>query len=185
MNSATEDGMTTFTNRLMGAATLDDVTYEDIEHDPRATMQALTVVILASVAAGIGSAGIGHASLENTLVVTMSALIAWAAWAVITYEIGVHLLPEPQTDVSVEELLRTLGFSTAPALLCLVAVFPEMSVPAFTLTAGWLVTTMIVAVRHALDYKSTGRAMLVCAIGAALTLGIVYLFGLVFGTVLA
>src|SRR6185436_7523247 len=60
MNSATEDGMTTFTNRLMGAATLDDVTYEDIEHDPRATMQALTVVILASVAVGIGSAGIGH-----------------------------------------------------------------------------------------------------------------------------
>ena len=51
--------MTTFARRVLGAAVLDGRTYEEVEADGRATGQAVAVVLLASVAGGIGSLGFG------------------------------------------------------------------------------------------------------------------------------
>ena len=66
------------------------------------------------------------------------------------------------------ELLRTIGFSTAPGLLRVLGVLPALTIPVFALTTGWMLIAMIVAVRQALDYTSTARAVAVCAIGWAL-----------------
>jgi len=43
-----------------------------------------------------------------------------------------------------------------------------------------MLVTMIVAVRQALDYRSTGRAIGVCAVGWALSLVIASLIGILF-----
>jgi hypothetical protein len=43
----------------------------------------------------------------------------------------------------------------------------------------WLLVAMVVAVRQALDYKSTGRAILVCGLGWAINADI-WLFSLWF-----
>jgi len=45
--------MTTFLQRLMGAAVLDATTYEGIEADRSLTGQAMLVVLLSALAAGI------------------------------------------------------------------------------------------------------------------------------------
>ena len=49
--------MHTFAERVVGAARLKPNIYEEVEADPRATAQAMGVVVLSSVAGGIGLAG--------------------------------------------------------------------------------------------------------------------------------
>jgi len=165
---------------MFGAAALDPVIYEDVESDPSATVQALGVVVLASVGMAIGFRGSNWGAFPP---IVMVAILGWASWALLTYEIGAHLLPQPETRVDVGELLRTLGFSTAPGVLGALSVLPALTVPA-TLVAGlWMMVTMVVAVRHALDYRSTARAVAVCLIGWLVTAGVWGLIGLLFGNV--
>jgi mono/diheme cytochrome c family protein len=114
------------------------------------------------------------------LVTAIAALIAWASWAFLTYEIGTRLLPETQTRADVGELLRTLGFSAAPALALVFGVLPGLTRPVFTVTSLWMLVAMVIAVRQALDYRGVLRAVAVCAIGWLLILLFVALIG-VFG----
>lgn len=95
-----------------GAATLDVAIYEDVEADRCATTQALAIVVASSLAAGLGARGIGGSNPANVAFFTVVALMAWAAWAVVTYQVGVRILPGPQTHADVGELLRTIGFAT-------------------------------------------------------------------------
>ena len=109
------------------------------------------------------------------------SLIAWASWALLTYQIGVKIMPEPQTSADVGELMRTIGFSAAPGMLRIFGIVPGAAIPAFTITAVWMLVAMVVAVRQALDYRSTARAVAVCGIGWALAIAIAVGLGLVFG----
>ncbi len=176
---------TPFVMRLIGAMALDPVTYEEVEADRSATGQALLVVVLSSVGAGIGARGLGRGSLQSTVFIGGLSILAWAAWALLTCQIGVRLLPEPETRSDVGELLRTIGFSAAPGMLRIFGVVPGAAIPAFAITAGWMLMAMIIAVRQALDYKSTMRAVAVCGLGWALALAIAVGLGLVFGPALS
>lgn len=148
--------------RMIRAARLDGSLYEEVEHDPMLTGQAMTVVILAAVAAGIGGFSRGLAGLAA---VTVAALIGWYLWALMTYWIGTQLLPESQTRADVGQLLRTLGFSSAPGTIRLVGVIPGVADLAFTVGQVWMLVAMVVAVRQALDYTSTWRALGVVVVG--------------------
>ena len=174
--------MTTFAHRLLGAAALDVETYEEVEADRTATAQALVVVVGSSLATGAGMSGIGTAAGAVTgqiFIWSIVALLGWAAWALLVLQIGGRLLPEPQTRVDVTELLRTLGFATAPGLLRVFGVFfPFLAFPLFGLTMAWMVVAMVVALRQALDYTSTTRAVAVCLIGWLLAGGFVLAMGL-------
>src|SRR5262249_13255264 len=153
--------------------------------DRTATGQALLVVVLSSLGAGIGARGVGSGSLESMVFIGAISLIAWAAWALVTYQIGAKLMPEPQTRADVGELLRTIGFSSAPGILRVFGVVPGASIAAFVITAIWMLAAMVVAVRQALDYTSTARAIAVCALGWALAIGIAIGLGLMFGPTLS
>ena len=171
----------TFLQRLIGAVSLDAAIYEEVEADRSATSQALVVVVMSSVAAGIGGRGLGGPSAANIVFLTVVTLLAWAAWALLTFQIGGRLMPEPQTRVDVGELLRTIGFSSAPGLLRVFGVLPGVTIPAFAITAVWMLAAMIVAVRQALDYTSTARAIAVCIVGWVLAIAFAIGIGLVFG----
>ena len=164
---------------------LDPVIYEEVEADRGATTQALLVVVLSSLGAGIGSRGFGSGSFTSIVFISTVALIAWAAWALVTYEIGTRLMPEPQTRGDLGELLRTIGFSAAPGMLRIFGVVPGASVPAFAITSIWMLCAMVVAVRQALDFTSTARAIGVCLLGWALAIGIAVTLGLIFGPTLS
>jgi hypothetical protein len=171
----------TFIQRLIGAAALDAAIYEEVEADRTATGQAVLIVILSSLAAGVGSRGFGGASVGTMFLMTIGALIGWAAWALVTLQIGGRLMPEPQTRVDVGELLRTIGFANTPGLLRVFGIIPSVSYPAFAISAVWMLLAMIIAVRQALDYTSTSRAVIVCAIGWVLSIVIAVVIGLFFG----
>ncbi len=121
------------------------------------------VVVLASLAAGIGS--IGTTGISGLLIGTVGALIGWFVWAFITFFVGTKILPEPQTEADYGELLRTIGFSSSPGLLRIVGIIPVIGPIIFIVCGVWMLVAMIIAVRQALDYKSTLRAVGVCIIG--------------------
>jgi hypothetical protein len=167
-----------FLQRLIGAAALDSAIYEEVEADSAAGLQAAAVVVLSSVAAGIGARGFGQNGPGNIFMISILALMGWACWAMLTYEIGARLLPEPQTAVDIGQLMRTIGFAATPGLLQVFGFIPGVTVPAFVLSSVWMILAMIVGVRQALDYSGTGRAVAVCVIGWLLAGAMVLLISL-------
>ena len=155
--------MTGFSDRIVRAAKLDVHLYEEVEADRGALGQAMSVVVLSSIAAGVGS--IARAGLGGILMGTITALVTWYLWACLTYFIGAKLLPEPQTRADVGELLRTIGFSSSPGLIRVLGIIPGLASLVFLIASVWMLVAMVIAVRQALDYSSTLRAVGVCFIG--------------------
>jgi hypothetical protein len=155
--------MNIFVDRMIRAAKLDVNLYEEVEADKGAMGQAMTVVIISSVAAGLGS--IMQGGIGGVLMGTVTALIGWYVWAYLTYFIGTKLLPEPQTSADHGELLRTIGFSSSPGLIRILGIIPGLTGIVFFAASIWMLVAMVIAVRQALDYKGTLRAVGVCAIG--------------------
>jgi len=155
--------MNTFTDRIIRAAKLENKVYEEVEADKGALRQAMVVVVLSSIAAGLGS--IEKAGFSGILIGTVIALISWYVWAYLTYFIGTKLLPEPQTKADHGELLRTIGFSSSPGLIRILGIIPGLAWFVFLAASIWMLVAMVIAVRQALDYRSTVRAVVVCIIG--------------------
>jgi hypothetical protein len=112
---------------------------------------------------------------------TVIALVGWYVWAYVTYLIGTKLLPEPQTKADHGELLRTIGFSSAPGMLRILSIIPGLMWIVYTISGIWMLVAMVVAVRQALDYQSTLRAVGVCLIGWIIQALIVSLLFAIFG----
>jgi hypothetical protein len=172
--------MTTFPRRLVRATILDGRTYEEVEADRHASVQAVAVVILASIAGGIGLPSMGSPTLAFFVAAVIGSLVGWMSWAALTYYIGTRLLPEPQTRADVGELLRTIAFASAPGILRVFGLVPVVGVTIYALVSIWMLVAMVSAVRHALDYKSNVRAVAVCAVGWALSLVIAAIIGIAF-----
>ena len=167
--------MSQLVDRMIRAAKLDSLLYEEVEHDTTATSQALTVVVISAAAAGLGSpvgGGIGT-MITNTIV----ALVSWFVWSGVIYFIGTRLLPEPQTEADYGQLLRTIGFASAPGVLRVVGFIPLLGWFVLLVASVWMLVTMVIAVRQALDYRGTGRAVVVCLIGWVAMMGVTALLG--------
>ena len=172
--------MATFASRMLGAARLNPATYEDVEADRGSTGQAMAVVLLASVAGGIGSVSLGGQGARSIVVGAIAALVGWMAWATLTCVIGTRWLSTAQTRADVGELLRTLGFAAAPGLLRIFGVVPRLGGALYAGASLWMLVATVVAVRQALDYTSTARALAVCVAGWLLSLAIAAMIGMLF-----
>lgn len=152
-----------FTDRIIRAGKLDASLYEEVEADKGALGQSMGVVVLSSVAAGLGN--ISMAGFGGLILGTILALISWYVWAYLTYFIGTKLLAEPQTSANPGELLRAIGFSSSPGFIRVLGIIPGLRGIVFFIGGIWMLVAMVIAVRQALDYKSTLRAVGVCLIG--------------------
>jgi len=155
--------MTPFVDRMIRAAKLDAHVYEEVEADKSAMPQAMGVVILSSLAGGIGF--MQDTGIMGLGVGAILSLLGWYIWAFLTYLIGTKLLPEPQTHADLGELLRTIGFSSAPGLIRVFGLIPGLGMTINLIATVWMLVAMVIAVRQALDYHSTYRAVGVCVIG--------------------
>src|SRR5688500_18899345 len=153
----------TFAQRTIGALKLDAMTFEEVAADQRANLQAFAVVVVASLAAGIG---VGmQAGIFGLLREMLAALAGWVMWAAVTFVIGTKVFPEPQTRSDMGELLRVIGFSYAPEVFNVLAFVPVVGTVIGVIVAFWLLAATVIAVRQALDYRSTLRAFVVVLFG--------------------
>ncbi len=148
--------MNNFFNRVFRAIKIDVDLYEEVERDKSATFQAGLVVVLSSMAAGVGALQLGA---SNFLIAPVLSLISWYVWAYIIYFVGVKLFPDKNTKSDHGELLRTIGFSSAPGLIRIFGITPDLMTVTFIGSAFWMLACMVVGVRAALDYTSLWRAL--------------------------
>jgi len=160
-------------DRMIGAAMLDIPTYEEVEADESLTGQAAVVVVLAAIAAGIGSYG-GEEPLLGLGLGVVASLVGWALWAGVTYIVGDKLLGGTATW---GELLRTLGYAQAPGVLYVLAIAPMFGGILKAVVGIWLLITGIVAIRQALDF-GTGKALVTAFLGWCVALLPALLLGL-------
>jgi Yip1 domain len=162
--------MHSFVRRIIGAARLRAEVYEEVEADERAFTQALVVVILSSAAISIGAAG--RVGIAGLLMAACAGFVGWALWSALTYVIGAQWFPMPSTRANWGQLRRTTGFAMSPGLIGVLGVIPALRGLIVYLAFIWILIASVVAVRQALDYPGTGRALAVCVAGWAVYAGL-------------
>lgn len=167
--------MNPLVDRMIRAAKLDVNLYEEVEADTSALGQAILVVILSSIAGGIGTLSV--VGFNGVLTGIFVALVGWVAWALVTYFIGTKILPQPQTNADFGQLLRTIGFSSSPGIIRILGIIPFLYSITSLVASIWMLIAMVIAVRQALDYDSTWRAVGVCLLGWVVYLVIALIFG--------
>ena len=165
-------------SRMMRAMRLDASLYEEVERDKSAMSQAVTVVVISSICAGLGSligslfrGGLGL-GLLGVIITPIVALVGWLIWSFITYIVGTKIFKGPETRADYSELLRTIGFSSSPGVFNILNFIPLVS-----LVVGiWQLAAMVIAVRQALDF-TTVKAILTCIVGWIVNVLITMLVG--------
>lgn len=161
--------------RMIGAAFFNVHTYEEIEADQGALGQALGVVLLVTLCGIVGGiigslltgvAGIGI--LLGIISGLVFGIVRWALWVTVMYLVGGGMLRTGNTETSWGELGRVMGFAYSPGVLSLFSFVPGIGWLFPTVGFFWTLAAVTVAVRQALDFESTGRAIAAVLLSAVI-----------------
>jgi hypothetical protein len=148
-------GQTSMIDRMIRAAKLEPQVYEEVEHDQSATGQAILVVVLGAIAAGIGAL---YGGVIGLVVGIIAALVGWAVYAFVAYWVGTNFFKGAHTEATWGQLLRTLGFASSPRVLLILGIIPVVGLLIGLAVFVWTLITTVIAIRQALDFD-TGRAI--------------------------
>jgi hypothetical protein len=170
-------------DRVRRAAMLDVGLYQEVEADSSLNQEALVVVALVSVAAGIGgflggltSGNIGPAFVALVVAVVLG-VVNYYIWSYLTYFVGTSLFGGTADP---GELLRVLGYASGPRVLGLLNFIPCVGWVFGLGGAIWALVAGVIAVREALDFDTT-KAILTVIIGWVVILVITTIVGTVLG----
>jgi hypothetical protein len=154
--------MADLTGRMVGAMQADVKTFSEIEADPNAMGQAITVIVIAGVASLIGN--IFRGGIVAGVIGLVGSLVAYGLFSLMVFLIGTKVMPEPATKANFNETFRVVGFAAAPGVFNVLAIVPYLGPLISLLVWLWSLVIGVVAVREVLDYSNTGRAIIVCLI---------------------
>jgi hypothetical protein len=164
--------MANLTERMVGAMRADVKTFQEIEGDPNAMGQAITVIVIAGVAALIGN--IFRSGIGGGIMALIMSLIGYAIWSILVVLIGTKVMPEPTTKADFNEAFRVIGFTASPGVFNVLAIIPFLG-PVISFFVGiWMLVIGVIAVREVLDYSNTGRAIVVCLIAFVVYLCVLF-----------
>ena len=153
--------------RMLGAARLSSDTFEDVEKDSGATIQALLVVVIVAIAAGVGGILSGDTRpIDGLLFGVVRGIVTWVVWALLALLVGTTILKSESTEADWGQLARGTGFAQTPGLLNILVFIPIAGGIISLLVLIWQLAAMVVALRQSLDYSSTWRAFFVILISA-------------------
>ena len=168
--------MASFQERIVGAAKLDPRAYAEIKADPNAFNQAIAVVALSVLAAGIGGIGVGIVGG------VIRGVLSWLVWAGVIFLVGTKLLPEGQTEADFSKFLRPMGFGAAPGIARILGIVPVLG-PFLAFAASvWMIVATVFATKAALSYTDIGRAAAVCGIGVIFYVAFWFLVSVLFAS---
>ena len=157
--------------RMIGAALCNAQTYEEIEADQGALGQAIGVVVLVTICGAIGGliGGIMQGGSVLGLIIGLCSglafgIVRWALWAAIILMVGRGLFRTSETQTSWSEIGRVLGFAYTPGVLSIFSWVPFIGGVIALAVFVWTLVAATVGVRQALDFESTGRAVLVVVV---------------------
>ena len=145
-----------FLERVFRAIKIDIELYEEVEKDKSATVQAGLVVVLSSLAAGVGALQMGSSNFLMAPILSFAKLVCVGLRNLFCW---CKTFGGPNTKSDHGELLRTIGFSSAPGLIRVFGITPELMTVTFIGSAFWMLACMVVAVKSALDYESLWKSL--------------------------
>lgn len=150
--------------RMLGAARLDPHTFEDVEHDSGATLQALLVVVIVPVAGGGGLLSGEGDIVRGVIFGVIRGVVSWAVWAGVAMLVGTTILKTPNTRADWGQVARGTGFAQTPGIFSVLVFVPFAgSILSFAIFL-WQFMAMLIAIRQTLDYDSLWRAFFVVVI---------------------
>ena len=170
-------GGQSFSERMIGAARIDRPTYEEVEHDTSATSQAALIVVVAAIAGAIGGAGHGWNGVVAGL---LGALLGWVVSSAFIYLVGAKLIPSPQTEADLGQVLRTQGFAAVPTFLLIFGGIPVLGGIVALVAGIWYIITRIVGIQSALE-ASAVRAIGIAILAVILQWIVLGILGVIFG----
>ncbi len=156
--------MASLVERMTGAMRADVKTFQEIEADPTALSQAVTVIVIAGVASLVGN--IWRLGVMAGMMGLVVNLIVYALWTALVVLIGTKVMPEPSTKADFHEAFRVIGFTASPGVFNVLAIIPFLGPLVSFVVWIWMVVLGVVAVREVLDYTELWRAVAVCLIAA-------------------
>ncbi len=166
-----------FLDRVFRAIRIDDDLYKEVEKDKSATIQAGTVVVLSSLAAGVGALQFGN---SNFYIAPVLSILGWYVWAFLVYFVAVKIIKDENTKTNHGELLRTIGFAQAPGFIRVFGLTPELAIVTFIGSGLWILACMVVGVSTALDYKSLWKSLGVIVIAWSIQVFFLFLILVLF-----
>jgi hypothetical protein len=154
--------MASLGERMVGSMTANVNTFKEIEADPTAIGQAVTVIVIAGIASLIGN--IFRIGVFGGLMSLVVSLIGYALWSLLVVLIGTKVMPEPATKADFNEAFRVVGFTASPGVFNVLAIVPFLGPLISFAISLWMLVIGVIAVREVLDYSNTGRAIIVCLI---------------------
>lgn len=164
--------MASFAQRMIGAVKLEVATFSEVAADPQGLGHAMAVVLLSSLAGGLGA--VPRLGWRPAILLVLGGLLGWAAWLVLTYLVGVKLWPDPTTNLGVPPLARAMGFATAPGIFRILGAIPWLGDMISLAATFWMLWATVVAIRHTLNYKVMGKAVGVSLLGFVGYLAVTY-----------
>ena len=96
--------------------------YTAVAADPKATGQAIIVVVLVGLATGFLGGGV-----TNIVAAIVGRIISWALWALFVFWVAspvFHFRTDIQADW--DRLVRSTGFAQSPGVLLVLAIIPSV-----------------------------------------------------------
>jgi len=166
-------------NRMMRAARLDNILYEEMETEREASGQAIMIALLVSAAAGLGMGITGIIGMKGPLWFLWGllsgffvALAGWLVWIAITYLVGTTVLRGHDKTIYFADFMGTLGYANSPGLVMLLCFVPMIGWGIILLAGIWILAAGMTAIRQTLEFDP-GRALATCLPG-----WLVYMAGL-------
>lgn len=149
-------------SRIIRAIQFDPQVYSEAASDKAALFQTVILVILSSLATGVGGAS-GYP--EKIPYMVIKALIAWMVWIAIIYIAGAKLIPKPTPKPGIGAVFRVCALASAPGLLRILSYLPPFSVIATAGAILWMFGTTAVAVQQVFRYRSLLPAVGISIVG--------------------
>jgi hypothetical protein len=157
-----EAHMASFQDRVIGAMRLQPSTFEEVEHDAAATSQA-AIVVAAVAMAGVVAA-IPYVSITGAITALVVQLFGWVIGSFVVLLVGTKIFPGKNTEADLGQMLRTMGFAQSAGLFNVLGIIPFLGMLIRLAVAIWILVAMVIAVRQALDYDDTLKAVIVCLV---------------------
>jgi hypothetical protein len=154
--------MADLTGRMIGAMQADVKTFTEIEADPNAMGQAITVIVIAGIASLIGN--IFRQGISGGILGLITSIVGYAVFSLLVFLVGTKLMPEPTTKADFNQTFRVVGFAASPGIFNVLAIIPVLGVLISFLVGIWSLVIGVIAVREVLDYSNTARAIIVAVI---------------------
>jgi hypothetical protein len=147
---------------MIGAMQADVKTFTEIEADPNAMGQAITVIVIAGIASLIGN--IFRQGISGGILGLITSIVGYAVFSLLVFLVGTKLMPEPTTKADFNQTFRVVGFAASPGIFNVLAIIPVLGVLISFLVGIWSLVIGVIAVREVLDYSNTARAIIVAVI---------------------